>query len=188
VPPESHNQKAQTAAAERRAILEVKELFKKEGMEIADNEIPTLKLHTPGKPPFPILMLLLTVPKDIADMFTLITDGAAVTGIGLILLFIGRAFATAFSAIVALVLFLWLLGKINIFQKAGVRWMGRKFAQWAMTRWLGATVAETIAPAFPMATILVLFAHYRENKYIGLLLTAADKIGRAFKGGKLKMK
>src|SRR3989338_369118 len=144
-------------------------------MEIADNEIPNLKLHTPCKPPFPILMLLLTVPKDIADMLTLITDGAAVTGIGLILLFIGRAFATAFSAIVALVLFLWLLGKINIFQKAGARW-------------LGATVAETIAPAFPMATILVLFAHYRENKYIGLLLTAADKIGRAFKGGKLKMK
>ena len=55
MPPESHNQKAQTAAAERRAILEVKELFKKEGMEIADNEIPTLKLHTPGKPPFPLM-------------------------------------------------------------------------------------------------------------------------------------
>ena len=186
--PESHNQKAQTAAAERRAIVEIKELFKKEGVEIADNEIPTLKLNTPGKPPFPILMLLLTVPKDIADAFTIITDGAAVTGIGVILLFIGRAFATAFSALVALVLFLWLLGKINGFQKFGVRGLSTAFARWAMIRWMGASAAEFLLPLLPMATILVLFAHYRENKFVKLILDGAEKIGKAFKGGKLKMK
>ena len=190
MPPQSHNEQRKEARAllEREAIREVKAMFKKEGVEIADSEIPTLKLNKPGKPPFPILILMLTIPKDIADAFTLLTDGAAVTGIGLILLFIGRIFATAFSVMVALVLFLWLLGKINMFQKFGVRWLVRKFAQWLITRWAGAAVAELVLPLLPMATIFALFAHHREKKYVKLLLDAADKIGRAYKSGKLKMK
>lgn len=189
MPPQTNNeQKQRRALLGREAYRSVQEMFKKEGVVIADDEIPTLTLHTPGKPPFPILILLLSVPKDIVDAFTLLTDGAAVTGIGLVLLVLGRVFATAFSALTALVLFLWILGKLNVAQKWGIRALVRKFATWAITRWAGATAAEFFVPLLPMATIFVLLAHHRENKYVAMLLTAAERMGNAFKQGKIKMK
>ena len=179
---------------EKGAIQGLKELFKQAGGELNEADLPELgklSAHKPDYPPFPILIVLMAIMKDVADIFLNgISDLSGLTVVGLIVTFFLRAILTAFTFIVATILFIWVLGKINRLQKIGfgvTKFFVRRYVKKRIA--LGATgvLFEWILPLIPFSTLFVLLAHYDENKYVKFILAILEQIGKAKKAGKLKM-
>lgn len=179
---------------EKGAIQGLKELFKQAGGELNEADLPVLgqmTAHKPDYPPFPILIVLMAVMKDAADiLLNAVGDLSGLTMIGLIVTFSLRAILTAFTFIVATILFIWVLGKINKMQRMGfgaTKFFIKRYVKKRIA--LGATglMIEWILPLIPFSTLFVLLAHYDENKYVKFILAILEQIGKAKKAGKLKM-
>ena len=193
-PPEAAGGRPRPQGAKQRTLLErgalrgIQELFKKEGIEFSESELPQLRLHKPDKAPFPILIFMMALGKDgLVDFPTVIGDLVGTTGIGLFITAFIRAFSFAFTFITTLTLLFWMWGKINMLMKLGIKFLTRRFVRWFITRFLTGVAVETIIPAIPFTVIFVILAHHRENKYVRLFLGAAEQLGKAIKGGKIKM-
>lgn len=184
---------------ERGAIRGIQELFKKEGLEFNASDVPALesvRLNRPETPPFPILIVMMAVGKDVIDFF-LATPGdtAGLTVVGLIATFSVRMFLIALTFIVATVLLIWMLGRISGMARLGIRGaaggvglaMKTKFVKKRLAQGVIAFVTESFLPYIPFTTIFVLLAHHDENKYVKLFLDAAEQFGKAMKGGKIKL-
>lgn len=173
---------AERNLGEQGMIFGVKELFKKSGLEFTESDIPKLKVHKPDRPPFPILILSLALTKDAFDIALLLTDAATITGIGAILMAFGRAFAMGTMFIVGLILFLWIMNKINRMMRSGLavtKFFIRSYVKKRIAQGAVFTGIEIILPYLPFATIFVLLAHYDENKYVKIVLAAAEHLGKA---------
>lgn len=200
-PPETSGGRPRPQGARERTLLErgalhgIQELFKKEGLEFNESDLPTLKLSRPETPPFPILIFMMAVMKDIVDIFVAFPDLAGLTVIGAILTVAGRIIITGLTFITALVIWIWMLGRISGMARLGIRGaaggvglaMKTKFVKKRVAQGTIALVTESILPYIPFSTIFVLLAHHDENKYVQLFLGAAEQLGKAIKGGKIKM-
>lgn len=169
---------------ERGAIQGIKELFKKQGLEITDSELPMLRLHKPDYPPFPILIFLMALMKDIIDIFAVPGDTAGLTLIGLIATFSIRALTISFTLITSLIIFIWIWGRVSKVARAGIKSVQIKWIRKLIFRGSIGEILEIVVPYIPFTIIFVLLAHFHENKYVKLFLEAAEMLGKATKKGK----
>lgn len=153
---------------------EIKELFKQAGEVFDEADIPQIQAEVPNQESFPTLLFMMAVAKDLIDTPTIITDLAGATGVGLILTGFGRIFATAFSIITAVVLFIWMFGKVG--------WGATRLIRWAWKRWAVAFLAELLLPFIPATSIFVILVHNRHTKTVRLMLAVLEKIKKSEKG------
>lgn len=190
----------ETAGGERkrpsRSVLEhaaaagIREMYKKFGLEFnEERDVPALRearLNRPETPPFPILVFLMALMKDGADMILWVSDPsislAGVTfGLTLLVATWARILITAFTLIAGLVIWLWLSHKaVGGFRKLGslVRWwIKRQIRKGVITAGI-----ELIVPFLPFASFYVFLAHHDENKAVQFFNEAAGKLADALKG------
>ncbi|TSC57534.1 MAG: hypothetical protein Greene041679_296 [Parcubacteria group bacterium Greene0416_79] len=169
---------------ERGAILGIKELYKQAGVEFNEaKDLPALRearMNRPEMPPFPILILLVALAKDGADMILWFSDQAALTGIGLLITVWARVIITALTLIAGLTIWLWIAGRIT-----GMRALG-SLTMWYVKRRIKSGVAvatfELVIPLLPLGSIYVLMAHHDQNKYVQIFDAAAGKLAKVLKG------
>jgi|GEM_PF-5242724 len=155
---------AETEELVKEGIRGIRQIFKKGGEEIGNEEEMSIVRDEPPppSPEFPWFAIYCSVCKDLLD-FTLIE----LTGVGYVVVLI-------LGWILWIILFFWYLGKIN-----GTSWRGffiKRFWKWLWIRLLGAAVVESIPllKIIPTYTILVLLAHHREKKLVKLIMLAMD--------------
>jgi peptidoglycan biosynthesis protein MviN/MurJ (putative lipid II flippase) len=139
----------------------LKRISNEQNVEYVEEDSELLVTDPPVLPNFPIAMFVIAVLKDILDTLDL-------TGIGIIL-------TTALSFLMALILFIWFLGKL------GGGWWKKRVVSWLWARYVLVMVIECI-PLFkiiPATTILILMAHNKEKKIVKLFNAALDELRRA---------
>lgn len=162
-------------------LASIRELHRKEGLEFGESDIPALentRITPPTTPPFPILIFQMALMKDIIDIFVILPDLAGLTIIGLFVTVSVRIVITAFTLITILVLVFWTLNKLNAMQKLGYR-LVRKWLQGRVALGTAGAICELIVPYIPFTIIYVLLAHYREKKYVKLVLGALEMLGKS---------
>lgn len=150
----------QTEEIVREGIRGIRQIFKKGGEDIGnEQEVSIIRNDPPPpSPELPWFALYCSICKDLLD-FTLIE----LTGVGYVVVLI-------LGWILWVFLFFWFLGKMN-----GTWWRSfliKRFWVWMV----GVFVLESIPflKIIPANTILVLMAHYREKKMVKLVMLAMD--------------
>lgn len=111
------------------------------------------------KPLFPILILLIAISKDFVDLIS-----AGFLGI-----------LTSFIA--GIIIWLWMLGKMNVVKKRLTRWFLKRFI-------IGMLIdALPIVGMLPITVILVLMAHNRETKIVKVFYAGLEKLSPLVGGG-----
>lgn len=125
-----------------------------------ENDAKLLVKEKPVEPSFPFIMLPIAILKDVLDVGDILVIGVVVT--------------TAISFVVAIVIFLWILGKLS----GG--WWKKGMIRWLWTRYIIAIAIEftPFGKIIPATTILVLMAHYRDKKVVILLNGALEHLHR----------
>ncbi|MDO8619879.1 MAG: hypothetical protein Q7R64_00850 [bacterium] len=182
----SQSQQQERGLLERGAIHGIQELFKKEGLEFTASDLPAIANFKPEKSPFPILIFLLAVTKDIVDLFVIFPDLAGLTVIGIIFTVSVRMLVLAFTIIVTTVFWLWMIGKISGLARFGMRGAVKLYVRRRVQQGTAGFFVECIAPYIPFTTIFVILAHHHENKYVKLFIEASEQYGRALKGKGIK--
>ncbi len=119
------------------------------GEAIENEDVDELKLDLPEEPHAPWLMFGAALFKDLLDALD-------ITGVGAVIVAIT-------SFVFALVIFVWLFGKINWYQKGLVRWMIRRYAIVVVLEFIPGV------QIIPTWSLYVLFAHNREKKLVKLI-------------------
>ncbi len=149
------------SATGQKTLRGIRTMFKNEGEDFEEGDTELLIKNPPKKPDFPFLIFPLAVLKDIVDF-------ADLTGIGAI-------FTTVTSFVIAVILFIWLLGKMQggWWKKGMIRWLWKRYAL--------AIVIEFIPglKMIPATTILILMAHFRETKIAQLMNSALERLRHA---------
>lgn len=148
------------ASVQAEAQQATEEIARAIGEAVGDPELKDLRVNPPEEPAFPWLMFGAAIFKDLLDSLDL-------TGVGVVI-------TTLTSFVLALVIFLWLFGKIKWYQKGLLRWVIRRY---------GIVVILEFIPfvkIIPIWTFYVFFAHHREKKLVKLIY---EGIGRLQKAG-----
>ncbi len=146
----------------RRVINKVRNIFKDKGENFEDGDEKLLASNPPQKPSFPYIIMMLAISKDLIDI------PGDLSGIGIIA-------TTAFSFVISLVLFMWVLGKL------GGGWWKKKIIRWLWKRYVYTIILEFI-PGFqiiPATTIFVFMAYHHEKKIVKLLNLALEEFRNA---------
>lgn len=126
-----------------------KELLEEiEDGKIQDFEIEEVVVAHPDPhiPEFPYFMLSVAILKDVFDSLDFTGYGAIIT--------------TIFSILFAIILFMWMFGKLGFLRK--------KLAKWFIRRIIFVLLIELIPvlKILPMFTILIFLTHYREKRVV----------------------
>jgi len=150
-----------TAREARKTLGEIKDIFKDNRETFDDADVDNLLSSPPEKPSFPIFILTAALIKDVIDVVDITGVGAIVT--------------TVFSLILAVILFVWCLGKLS----GG--WWKRALIRWLWTVVIIAIFIEMIpvVKMIPANTIFILMAYYKEKKIVKLLNLALEKMHKA---------
>jgi len=126
-----------------------------------ESDAQLLIKEKPVEPNFPFIMLSIAILKDILDAADLSVIGVIVT--------------TPITFVIAIVLFIWILGKLS----GG--WWKKGMIRWLWTRYILAMAIEftPFGKMIPATTILILMAHYREKKIVILLNGALEQLRKA---------
>jgi hypothetical protein len=180
----------QRTLLERGAMTGIREIYKKAGLDFNEAEdMPALqeaRLNRPETPPFPILVFLMALMKDAADMILVFSDPSlslvgATFGFTLFVATLARVLITMFTFIVGLTIWLWLLNKaIGGFRKLGT--FGRMWVKRRIRQGAASSTLELIVPILPLASIYVFLAHHDENRAVQYFNEAAGKLANALKG------
>ncbi len=130
-------------------------------VEYDDADATLLIKEPPQQPDFPYIMVSIAILKDILD-------------VPVELSIIGIVITTALSFLLAIILFIWILGKLS----GG--WWKKAMVRWIWVRYIFAILIEFL-PFFkiiPATTILVLMAHYREAKIVMFFNAALEEFRR----------
>ena len=100
----------------------------------------------PEDPSFPIFILMAAILKDFIDILDFT--------------FLGIIVSSVATFILTLIIFLWMLGKLNFYQKALLRWFWKRFIVIMFIEYI------PFLSIVPGMTFLVLIAHYREKKIV----------------------
>ncbi len=148
--------------AEERRRTALEEVLRKTGgaagIPYEEGTVEMLIENPPIRPDFPYIMVSLAILKDVLDAGDFFVVGIIVT--------------TILSFTIALVLFLWFLGKLS----GG--WWKKKMVAWLWTRYAVAIFIEFVPflKIIPATTILVFMAHYRETKIVQFLNSALENL------------
>lgn len=149
------------SATGQKTLEEIRGMFKDEGEDFEEGDTELLIKNPPQKANFPFLIFPLAVLKDIVDALDL-------TGVGAI-------FTMVTSFVLVIILFIWFLGKMQ----GG--WWKKKMLTWLLKR-LGLVIVIECIPLLkiiPATTILILMAHFRETKIVGLMNSALERLRHA---------
>ncbi len=180
----------QRTLLERGAMTGIREIYKKAGLDFNEAEdMPALRearLNRPETPQFPILIFLMALMKDAADMILVFSDPSlglvgATFGFTLLIATWARILITAFTFIVGLVIWLWILNKaVGGFRALGT--FGRMWVKRRIRQGVASATAELIVPVLPLASMYVFLAHHDENRAVQYFNEAAGKLADALKG------
>lgn len=121
--------------------------------KLSDEEDEKLIINdVPKMPPFPFLIVLMAVFKDVIDFLLNLT-------------LIAAPLPVISSFLVGVVLFFWILGK------ASGGWWKKRLIKWLWTRYVITLLIELIpfVNIIPATTIFILMAHYREKKIVRII-------------------
>lgn len=134
--------------------------------KLSDEEDEKLIISdVPKIPPFPFLIVLMAVFKDVIDFLLNLT-------------LIAAPLPVISSFLVGVVLFFWVLGK------ASGGWWKKRLIKWLWTRYVITLLIELVpfVNIVPATTIFILMAHYREKKIVRIIngvLEELRKLGLA---------
>ncbi len=136
----------------------LKKLSGESGIPYDTTDATLLIKEPPQQPNFPYIMVSITILKDILD-------------VPIELSIIGIVVTTILSFLLAIIIFIWILGKLS----GG--WWKKAMIRWLWIRYVFAILIEFL-PFFkiiPATTILVLMAHYRETKIVMFFNAALEE-------------
>lgn len=131
---------------------ELERLSQEEDFQYEKGDAEKFIANPPDKPIFPVIMLLVGAFKDAIDL-------AGITGIGILV-------TMPVSFLMAVVLFIYFLGKMNGIQR------------WLWKRYVFATIISFVPflQALPETTLLVFLAYHHENKVVNGITEALQKM------------
>lgn len=127
-----------------------------------DGDLTNLLATPPEKePPFPTVIFIFAILKDLIDTAELTIIGIIVTKI--------------LTVIFGVILFFWVLGK------ASGGWWKKKVIKWLWKRYIAVLIIELIpfAGLIPANTIFILMAHKRETKVVKAINLALEELKKA---------
>lgn len=148
-------QRVKTALKKAKGRLQEFDLYE-------DGDLRNLLATSPEKaPPFPVVIFIFALLKDLIDTAELTIIGIVITKI--------------LTIIFAVILFFWILGK------ASGGWWKKKVIKWLWKRYVAVIIIELIpiVGLIPANAIFVLMAHKRETKVVKAINFALEELKKA---------
>lgn len=141
------------------AFQELRKVYEREGAELTDREMAALSLDPPKKDPFPWLVFVLALTKDVLDFVSV------------------SSLAPLWSGILGAILFVYYLGKLSFIHKKGIRGVLESKKLLAFGKKMAVSLGIDGLPFagfLPISSIMVIFAHYRNVRFFRITLNATE--------------